>query len=172
MNKPPVTITLVCAMDENRLIGKDNALPWRMPADLAFFKKTTMGKPILMGRKTWESIGRPLPGRQNIVISRDTEFAASGCDAANSIEDAIQLVKDHNEIMLIGGANLYTQVLDIADVLFITQIHHQFDGDTWFPEIDHSVWREEWREDHERDKNNLYDYSFVKYVRAKSEKME
>ena len=172
MNQPSVTISLVCAMDENRLIGKDNALPWRMPADLAFFKKTTMGKPILMGRKTWESIGRPLPGRQNIVISRDSAYTADGCDTASGIEGALHLVKNHDEAMLIGGANLYSQVLDIADILYITEIHHQFEGDTWFPEIDFQIWKEDWRENHKRDEKNLHDYSFVKYVRAKSLKKE
>ena len=156
---------MIAAMDENRLIGRDNALPWHLPADLAFFKRTTMGKPIVMGRKTWESIGRPLPGRQNIVVTRNPELSAPGCELADSIESAITLAADAAEIMLIGGAGLYTQGLPLADCLYLTRIHHRFPGgDAWFPEIG-----EEWsiaeQQDFDPDQDNPYPYSFIKFVR-------
>lgn len=153
-------------MDDNRLIGNNNTLPWHLPADLAFFKRTTMGKPIIMGRKTFDSIGRPLPGRQNIIITRDSTFTAKGCNVANSIEEAMSLViEEAKEVMLIGGASLYLQTLEQADVLYLTQIHHAFSGDTWFPEIDMSEWSEASREDFEADEKNPHPYSFMKYLR-------
>lgn len=150
-------------MDENRLIGSDNTLPWHLPADFAFFKKTTMGKPILMGRKTYESIGRPLPGRRNIIISRDPNYLIEGCDTTDSLDSAMALVSDQPEAMLIGGASLYQQFLHRANKLFITQIHAAFEGDAWFPEIDSGSWQESWREDHEADEKNAYAYSFIRY---------
>lgn len=151
-------------MDNNRLIGSNNALPWHLPADLSFFKQTTMGKPIVMGRKTFESIGRPLPGRQNIIITRDTEYHVDGCDSCPSIEAAIELVTSQPEIMLIGGASLYQQTLPLAQQLYLTRINHSFEGgDAWFPEIDPELWQEVWREDHSPDAKNHYQYSFVKY---------
>ncbi len=152
-------------MDENRLIGDQNMLPWHIPADFTFFKKTTMGKPVLMGRKTFESIGKPLPGRQNIIITRDPSYRVDGCELAYSIQAAIDLVNDQPEAMLIGGASLYDQTMVIADTLYITEIHHQFSGDAWFPEINPDIWTEHWREDHEPDEKNKFHYSFVKYLR-------
>ena len=164
MNKPK--LSLIWAMDQNRLIGNNNSLPWYLPADLAFFKRTTMGKPMIMGRKTFDSIGRPLPGRQNIVITRDNTFSAEGCDVANSIEEAMSLVSEEKqEAMLIGGASLYLQMLAQADVLYITQIHHTFSGDTWFPDMDMDQWSEVYREDFEVDEKNLHPYSFMQYTR-------
>ena len=164
MTKP--LLSLIWAMDENRLIGNNNALPWHLPADLAFFKRTTMEKPIIMGRKTYDAIGRPLPGRQNIIITRDTAYTAKGCDIANSIDEAMSLVPEEvQEVMLIGGASLYLQTLAQADALYITQIYHAFSGDTWFPEIDMSQWSETYREDFEADEKNLHAYSFMQYQR-------
>jgi dihydrofolate reductase len=150
-------------MDQNRLIGNNNELPWQLPADLAFFKKTTMHKPILMGRKTYESIGRPLPGRRNIIITRDASIGFEGCETVQGIDAALALVDDQPEIMLIGGASLYQQTIGLADRLYITQIDGVFEGDAWFPEIDPLRWHESWREDHEPDERNHYAYSFVKY---------
>jgi dihydrofolate reductase len=170
MSKPELSI--VCAMDKRNLIGSNNQLPWRMPADLKFFKETTMGKPIIMGRKTWQSIGRPLPGRKNIVISRDPEFSAEGATVLQNLENAIALIDDVPEVMLIGGATLYEQSLDQVDNLLITEIDHEFDGDTWFPEISTQIWKEIWRENHPADSVNPYPYSFVKYVREKLRNME
>ena len=158
-------LSLIVAMDENRLIGSNNGLPWNLPADLAFFKRTTLGKPIVMGRKTFESIGRPLPGRRNIVVTRDPGFSAEGCDIANSIDAALDLCTDDEEVMLIGGASLYQQSLARATQLYITRIHHRFTGDTWFPDFDESEWRVEIQEDCEADPNNAHAYSFIKFVR-------
>ena len=104
-----VSLSIITAMDENRLIGSNNSLPWHLPADFAYFKRVTMDKPIIMGRKTYESIGRPLPGRRNIIISRDPDYHAEGCETANSLQAALELVADQDEAMLIGGANLYAQ---------------------------------------------------------------
>ncbi len=159
------SLSLIVAMDENRLIGNKNKLPWHLPADLAFFKRTTMGKPIVMGRKTYESIGKPLPGRRNIVITRDATFSAAGCEVANSIETAMLLTKDDDEVMLIGGASLYQQTIARAAQMYITRIHQSFEGDTWFPEIDLHEWKEVTRKDFDADHSNQYAYSFVKYVR-------
>ena len=152
-------------MDDNRLIGRDNALPWHLPADLAFFKRTTLGKPIIMGRKTYESIGRPLPDRRNIIITRDPGYRAEGCECCASVAAALELVGEVEEAMLIGGASLYQQTLDMATQLYITRIHHRFEGDAWFPELDPGQWQEVWREDHEADASNPYAYSFLKYSR-------
>lgn len=163
MTKPRLSI--ICAMDTNRVIGKNNALPWHLPADLGFFKRTTIGKPIIMGRKTFESIGKALPGRQNIVITRDRNYIASGCDTAFSLDEAMAIAKPSEEVMLIGGANLYRQTLDRADVMYLTLINHEFSGDAWFPEIDFSQWAQVMREDHDSDEKNQFPYSFVKYVR-------
>ncbi len=163
----PPRLSIISGMDRNRLIGNNNALPWRLPADMAFFKQTTMGKPVLMGRKTWDSIGRPLPGRRNIVITRNPNFCAEGCETADSIEAALTLVDQHPEVIQMGGASLYEQAMPLADVLYITEIHHSFEGDAWFPEIDLNEWKEVQREEHCADKNNLYDYAFVKYLRHK-----
>lgn len=159
------SLSLIVAMDDNRLIGNNNKLPWHLPADLAFFKRTTMGKPIVMGRKTYQSIGKPLPGRRNIVITRDDTFSAAGCEVCNSIEAAMSLTKDDDEVMLIGGASLYEQTLARATQLYITRIHQSFEGDTWFPEIDLSEWKAVNREDFDADHSNQYAYSFIKYVR-------
>lgn len=158
-------ISLIVAMDENRLIGSNNQLPWRLPADLAFFKRTTMGKPIIMGRKTFESIGKPLPGRRNIVVTRDPAFSASGCDIAASIDAALSCCSDDEEVMLIGGASLYQQTIALATAMYITRIHHRFEGDTWFPEFECNDWKIENQQDFDANQNNPFAYSFVKFVR-------
>ena len=158
-------LSLIWAMDSNRLIGNKNTLPWHLPADLAFFKRTTLGKPILMGRKTYQSIGRPLPGRQNIVISRDPDFNATGCDIATDIDAALRLCADAEEVMLIGGASLYEQTIERASKLYVTRIQGQFEGDTWFPEFSIKRWKIESCEDFDADPANPYPYSLMKYVR-------
>lgn len=157
-------LSLIVAMDENRLIGNANQLPWHLPADLAYFKRTTMGKPIIMGRKTYESIGKPLPGRRNIVITRNSEFKADGCDVVSDIEAALAISGDADELMLIGGATLYGQMIDRSSCMYITRIHHAFSGDTWFPEFDTGNWKVVEQQDFEADEKNLFSYSFVKYV--------
>ena len=158
-------LSLIAAMDSNHLIGCDNGLPWHLPADLAFFKQTTLGKPIVMGRKTHESIGRPLPGRQNIVVTHNRSFEAAGCDIVTGIDEAMELCASQPEVMLIGGASLYQQSIDRADILYITKINHVFQGDTWFPDYDQKAWELENQEDFDPDEHNAYSYSFVKYVR-------
>ncbi len=158
-------ISMVVAMDENRLIGKDNQLPWHMPADLAFFKRTTMGKPILMGRKTWESIGRPLPGRRNIVITRNPDYEATGAEVTTSLEAAMALCQSEPEIMMIGGATLFDECLKDTDFLYLTRIHHAFEGDTWFPDFTQFQWKIEFQEDHMADEANPYAYSFIKFCK-------
>ena len=127
-------ISLIVAHDENRVIGYENDMPWHLPGDLAYFKRTTMGKPIIMGRKTFESIGRALPGRLNIVITRNSDYAAEGITTVSNLSQAIELAKkEHAEIMIIGGGQIFVEALPLAERLYITEIHHQFPGDTYFP---------------------------------------
>ena len=161
MTKP--TISLVAAMAKNRVIGKDNDMPWHLPADLAHFKKVTLGKPIIMGRKTYESIGRPLPGRQNVVISRNADYKVEGCDTVTSIEAAIELVKQHDEVMIIGGGFLYSQVLPLANKLYLTFIDLDVDGDTQFPEFEHLALTEVNRQEYKADDKNAFDLTFIDY---------
>ncbi len=159
------TLSIIAAFDRNHLIGRDNSLPWRLPADLAFFKRTTMGKPVIMGRKTFESIGRPLPGRRNIIITRNPAFQAEGCEICASVEQALLRLEGHSEVMLIGGASLYQQMLARADNLYVTEIDEEFEGDAWFPDIPTDDWQEVWRENHSANDLNPHNYSFVKYCR-------
>ena len=154
-------LSIVVAMDSNRLIGKDNGLPWHLPADLAFFKKLTTGNTILMGRKTFDSIGRPLPNRRNIVITRNADIEITDCEVVNSIEKALSLVQSETEVMVIGGAKLYQQILPIADRLYITQVEGEFDGDTYFPHYDEDDWLEVSCESHQPDEKNKHAYHFI-----------
>ena len=137
------TLSLIVAMANGRVIGIDNTLPWRLPADLKRFKATTMGKPIIMGRKTWDSIGRPLPGRLNIVISRNGDYPAEGACVVTSLEAAIALAEQEqvDEIMIMGGANIYQQAMPLVDKMYLTIIDLDIAGDAWFPEYDSSRWR-------------------------------
>lgn len=148
-------------MDRNRLIGRDNALPWRLPADLAHFKAVTLGKPILMGRKTYESIGRPLPGRHNIVISRNPDFSAPGCTVVASVDAALAAAGDVPEVMVIGGAQLYAELLPHAQRIYLTRIEAGFEGDAWFPELPGDLWRERERSEHAPDDKNPHPYTFL-----------
>jgi dihydrofolate reductase len=159
-------ISLIVAMAENRVIGRHNQLPWRIPEDLKHFKALTMGKPIIMGRKTYESIGRPLPGRDNIVITGDTSYRAEGCQVVHSLEEALRSAGGAEEAMIIGGATLYRQTLRDADRLYLTLVKAQPEGDTWFPKIEPQEWRETRRETHKADESNEYDFDFVVLDRA------
>jgi dihydrofolate reductase len=159
-------IALIVAMAENRVIGRNNQLPWRIPADLRHFKALTLGKPVIMGRKTYESIGRPLPGRDNIVISADSGYQAEGCQVVHSVEQALEAAGSCEEAMIIGGANLYRQTLENADRLYLTLVKAEPEGDTWFPEIELQQWREIERQAHTADESNEYDYDFVVLERA------
>jgi len=154
-------ISLIAAMASNRVIGINNTLPWHLPADFRHFKAVTMGKPILMGRKTYESIGRPLPGRTNIIITNNPSYSAEGCSVVNSIEEALVLTQNEEEVMIIGGASFYQQTLAFAQRIYLTIIHHNFEGDAYFIELDHASWREVERVDHPADENNRYPYSFL-----------
>lgn len=154
-------ISIIVAMDKNRVIGKDNDLPWRLSADLKHFKKITMGKPIIMGRKTYDSIGKPLPGRENIILTRDASFTAEGCTVMHSLNEIFEYCSAHEEIMIMGGATLYAVTLEQADKLYITQVHAEVEGDTWFPDFDITAWHETDRLDFNADDKNDYDYSFI-----------
>jgi dihydrofolate reductase len=160
-------ISLIVAMSSNRVIGIDNRLPWHLSADLKKFKSITMGSPILMGRKTYESIGRPLPGRTNIVITRNPDYRPSGCEVYNDIESAMVSCRNHNEIFVIGGATFYEAMLPIADSLYLTEVRRVFEGDTFFPEIETDHWLETHREDIHDDPDVSFGYSFVKLERIK-----
>lgn len=153
-------ISLVAAMSKNRVIGKNNTMPWHLPADLKHFKSVTMGKPIIMGRKTFESIGKPLPGRRNIVVThQEKEFP--GCDVFHSLEEALKSVASEPEVMIIGGANVYAQVLPKVQRMYLTFIDLDVDGDAFFPAWDESQWREVSSEQHAPDDKNPYPYRFV-----------
>ena len=160
-------LSIVVAMGGNRLIGKDNHLPWHLPADLAFFKKLTTGNTILMGRKTFDSIGRPLPSRRNIIITRNTNIEITGCEVVNSIEEALSLVQGETEVMVIGGAKLYQQILPIADRLYITQIEGEFDGDAYFPSYNEAEWSQISIDSREPDENNHHKYHFITFDRRR-----
>ncbi len=159
-------IALIAALDRNGLIGRNNALPWQLPADLQHFKRMTMGKPILMGRLTWESLGRPLPGRHNIVLSRDPGYRAEGATVVASIDAALAAAGDAEEAMVIGGSAFYRAMLPRATRLYLTRIDAEFEGDAWFPEIDAQAWRETAREAHAPDERNPHPYAFVTLERS------
>jgi len=159
-------LSIIVAMAANRVIGRDNQLPWHLPADLKHFKQLTTGKPILMGRKTWESIGRPLPERTNIVITRDTDYTAAGCVVVHSIDAALRAAGHNDEVMVIGGSELYRQVLPQATTIYLTRVHADIQGDAVFPEIDESEWREVERIDCEPDEKNTHAYSFITLQRV------
>lgn len=153
---------MIAAMANNRIIGLDNKMPWHLPADLQHFKKVTMNKPVVMGRKTFESIGRPLPGRRNIIISRNSDYSAAGIEVVTSPEAAISLLCDEEELMIIGGGNIYKQFLDIADTLYLTFIDVMAEGDTQFPDYENSAtWQQVSCEQHIADEKNKHDYKFV-----------
>lgn len=147
-----VTVSMIVAMANNRVIGVNNQLPWHLPADLKHFKATTLGKPIVMGRKTWESIGRPLPGRKNIVISRQATYRAAGAEVVASVADGLALARKHAvdegvaEIIVIGGEAIYRSALEEAQKIYLTEVDTQLDGDAWFPELPSGEWQEVGRE--------------------------
>lgn len=155
-------ISAIVAMAENRVIGAKNQLPWHLPADLAHFKSITTGHPILMGRKTYESIGKPLPNRTNIIMTRDPYYQVDHCIVVSSIDDAIAAASDeHQEFFIIGGAEIYQQLLPSIQRLYLTLIHQEFEGDVYFPELNMSEWEEISRAAHTADEKNVYAYSFI-----------
>jgi dihydrofolate reductase len=153
-------ISLIVAASENNVIGRDGGLPWNLPDDLQYFKDTTKGHPILMGRKNFESIGRPLPHRRNIIITRQADYKAEGCDVVGSLEEAITLAGDDPEIFVIGGGEIYKQVMDIADRIYLTRVHAEIDGDVFFPELG-KEWREVSSKFHEANARHAYAFTFL-----------
>ncbi|EZP77472.1 dihydrofolate reductase subunit [Parageobacillus genomosp. 1] len=161
-------ISHIFAMDQNRVIGKDNRLPWHLPADLAYFKKVTMGHAIVMGRKTFESIGRPLPGRENVIVTRDRSFQLEGCKVLHSIEEVKRFAAMRDdEVFVIGGAELFRATLPVADRLYITKIEASFPGDTFYPAFDESEWQLVSYTKGIKDEKNPYDYAFIVYERKR-----
>ncbi|MEO8383690.1 MAG: type 3 dihydrofolate reductase [Betaproteobacteria bacterium] len=162
MTKPTKSrISLIVAMAKNRVIGSNNQMPWHLPADFAYFKRITLGHPVIMGRKTFESIGKALPGRRNIVVSRNRDFHVNGGDLMHSLDDAIGSCKGSEEVFVIGGASLYADALPQADRLYITEVDVSPDGETLFPAIDTSNWLETARQRVETDAKNAYAMDFV-----------
>lgn len=159
-------LSLIAGMARHRVIGINNELPWRLPADLAWFKKNTLSKPIIMGYKTYLSIGRPLPGRQNIVLSRQSDLIIEGCDVANSVDEAITLCGCASEAMVIGGEIIYQLFILKADRLYLTQVDAEIAGDAFFPEYQKDDWSLVFEEHHQADERNQYNYTFQKLVRS------
>lgn len=162
-------ISLIVAMATNRIIGSNQQIPWHLSADLKKFKQITMGHPILMGRKTHESIGKALPGRRNLIISRNKGYQAEGCEVFNDIQQAITRCKNAQELFVIGGASFYEAMLPHADFIYLTEIHQTFTGDTFFPRINPDQWQEITREDINNDIQVNFSYSFVKLQRLVNE---
>ncbi|WP_100406972.1 DfrD/DfrG/DfrK family trimethoprim-resistant dihydrofolate reductase [Bacillus solitudinis] len=158
-------ISLIVAMDKNRVIGKENDIPWRIPEDWKYVKNTTKGCPIIMGRKNLESIGRALPERRNIILTRDKDFNFDCCEIAHSIEDVFDLCKEEDEVFIFGGEQIYNKFLPYVEKIYITKIHHEFEGDTFFPEVNFDEWKEVSVEKGVRNEKNPYDYYFHIYRR-------
>ena len=159
-------LSMIVAMDKNRVIGADNDMPWHLPDDLKHFKAMTLGKPVVMGRKTFESIGsKPLPGRRNLVISRNPAYSAAGAEVFSSVEDALAQLSDSQEVVIMGGGQLYQQMLPVADKLYLTFVDTQVKGDTLFPEWQPDEWQEVAREWHPADERHPYAFEFVTLVR-------
>lgn len=154
-------ISLIVAMDENRVIGYKNKLPWSLPSELKYFREATKGKPVIMGRKTHESIGRPMPDRLNIIITRDKNYTADNCAVVHSTDDAVKAVKGSDEIMVIGGAEIYKLFLPAADRLYVTKVHGKFNGDTYFPEFNQDEWLKSKEKFFEKDNENKYSYTIM-----------
>ena len=164
-------ISLIAGMDKNSLIGQGNRLPWRLPADMKHFRQHTLGKPVLMGRKTFESIGKPLPKRTNIILTRDLDYRADGCIVTHSIEEALKTASDCDELMVIGGASIYELFLPRANRLYLTYVHGCFEGDVYFPAFDLANWQEVKRVDSQPDEKNAHPYSFL-FLHRRSEDAE
>jgi dihydrofolate reductase len=161
------TVALVVAADEEGGIGRGGGLPWHLPADLKHFRTLTMGKPVIMGRRTWESIGRPLPGRRNIVVSRQPSVQAPGCEVVGSLAEALQRVDDAAEVCIIGGAEIYRLALPLADIIHLTRVHARVEADTFLPPLNPQEWRLRSREEHAADERHAYPYSFITLDRVR-----
>nr|AIA17170.1 Dihydrofolate reductase [uncultured bacterium] len=162
-------VSQVVAISQNHAIGKDNQLIWHLPADLKHFKNVTMGHHMIMGRKTFESIGKPLPGRTTIIITRDKNYKADGCIVVNSLEEAIETARkaDDTEACIVGGGEIFKQAMDLTDKIYLTIIEERFEADIFYPELDPKEWALASREDFKPDEKNKYYYSFCEYTRIK-----
>jgi dihydrofolate reductase len=158
-------LSLIAAVSKNNMIGNNNELIWHLPADLAHFKKITSGHTIIMGRKTYESIGRALPNRRNIVISRQEGLSAPGCEIMQSLQEAVDACLQEKEVFIIGGGEIYRQLLPVADKIYLTRVYHDFEGDTRFPDINFSEWKLITYAKHHADEKNAFNYSFSEYER-------
>ena len=158
---PKLKISIIVALAENRVIGIENRLPWHLPGDMKWFRRHTLGKPVVMGRKTFESLGRPLPERHNIVVTADAAYQAPGATVTHSIDEAMAAAGDVPEVMILGGESFYRQMLPRADRLILTLVHADVPGDAWFPEFDWNDWHEVERGDHAADDKNPYSFSFL-----------
>jgi len=159
-------IASIFAMSANRVIGKDNQLPWHLPADLKFFKATTLHHPILMGRKTFESIGKPLPQRTSIIITRQLDYTVPDAIVVHSVAAGIKVAQElAKDIFIIGGAEILKEAFPLINTMYLTQIHADFEGDVFYPTCDEKQWQQVWREDHQPDDKNKYPFSFIKLVR-------
>ncbi len=167
-----IRLAMMAAKASNNVIGRDNKLPWYLPNDLKYFKQVTLGNPIVTGRNTWESLKRPLPGRTNIVISRQADYVAEGAKVVGTLDEALELaghvahIDGQDELVVIGGAQIYALALPRAERLYLTEVHADVPGDTYFPAVDAAQWREIGRDDFQAEGPNPYDYSFVVYERA------
>ncbi|SFC76123.1 dihydrofolate reductase [Bacillus sp. OV322] len=162
-------ISLMLAMDENRVIGKDNKLPWHLPADLQYFKKMTTGHSVIMGRKTFDSIGRLLPGRKNIILTKNKSFEAEGAEVYHNILELKKMAeRENDEVFVIGGAEIFKEMLPISDRLYITHIHHVFEGDVFFPEVAEEQWSRISLTPGEQDEKNKYPFDFAVYEKKQS----
>lgn len=170
-----MTIALIVAFDRNRVIGRDGDMPWHLPKDLRFFRRMTLGKPIIMGRITYNAIGDMLAKRHNIIVTTQADFTAPGCEVVHSVEEGLALAKgisrslDSDEIMVIGGAQIYRATLPLADRLYLTLIDAAIEGDTFFPAIDETLWREVWSEAHPADDQHPYAFRFTRWERIAKE---
>jgi dihydrofolate reductase len=162
-NRP--TIAFIVAMTDDRVIGRGNQLPWHLPADLAHFRRLTLGKPIVMGRRTFESIGRPLPERHNIVLTRDPGFQPQGCTVTHDLDAALAAAGAAEELMVIGGADIFRLFLPLADRLYLTQVHAEIPGDVFFPALDEDEWIERDRDEHGVGPRNEYPLTYLTYER-------
>lgn len=162
-----MVLSIIVAAAENNVIGRDNGLVWRLSADLKRFKALTTGHTILMGRKTYESVGKALPNRRNIVISRNPDYKAAGCEVVRGVEEALELTKGEDEVFVTGGGTIYKELWDKADRLYLTVVHQECEGDTVIPPVDPEKWKEVSREEHQADEKNECDYTFINYERIK-----
>lgn len=157
--------SIIVAKGSNNVIGKNNELMWKLSADLQRFKSITMGSSMIMGRKTFESIGKPLPGRKTVIITRQDGYYVEGCTVVSSVEAAFDACLGEDEVFIVGGAEIYNQTIDLVDNLYITQVHYSEEGDAYFPDIDDSRWGIIYQESFEKDEKNQYDYTFIDYLR-------